>query len=47
MLTLNLTSTAPILIGRSDHHANSAASAEMADTQESQLNGQTDNVGLF
>ncbi|XP_015239527.1 PREDICTED: LIM domain only protein 7-like isoform X4 [Cyprinodon variegatus] len=44
MLTLNLTSTAPILIGRSDHHANSAASAEMADTQESQLNGQTDNV---
>ncbi|XP_043957427.1 LIM domain only protein 7-like isoform X4 [Gambusia affinis] len=44
MLTLNLTSAAPVLIGRSDHHANNAASTEMADTQESQFNGQTDNV---
>ncbi|XP_043957433.1 LIM domain only protein 7-like isoform X7 [Gambusia affinis] len=43
MLTLNLTSAAPVLIGRSDHHANNAASTEMADTQESQFNGQTDN----
>ncbi|XP_047220067.1 LIM domain only protein 7b isoform X3 [Girardinichthys multiradiatus] len=44
MLTLNLTSAAPVLIGRSDHHANNAASVETTDTQESQLNGQTDNV---
>ncbi|KAK5604609.1 hypothetical protein CRENBAI_014434 [Crenichthys baileyi] len=44
MLTLNLTSAAPVLIGRSDHHANNAASVETADSQESQLIGQTDNV---
>ncbi|XP_007553989.1 LIM domain only protein 7-like isoform X1 [Poecilia formosa] len=43
MLTLNLTSAAPVLIGRSDHHANNAASTEMIDTQESQFNGQTHN----
>ncbi|PWA19011.1 hypothetical protein CCH79_00005011 [Gambusia affinis] len=43
MLTLNLTSAAPVLIGRSDHHANNAASTEIADTQESQFNGQTEN----
>ncbi|MEQ2232189.1 hypothetical protein ILYODFUR_008625 [Ilyodon furcidens] len=30
--------------GRSDHHDNNAASVETTDTQESQLNGQTDNV---
>ncbi|XP_035992039.1 LIM domain only protein 7b isoform X3 [Fundulus heteroclitus] len=43
-LTLNLTSAAPVLIGRSDHHANNAASTVQADIQESQLNGQTDDV---
>ncbi|XP_023188610.1 LIM domain only protein 7-like isoform X2 [Xiphophorus maculatus] len=43
MLTLNLTSAAPVLIGRSNHHANNAASTEMTDTQESQFNGQTDD----
>lgn len=47
MLTLNLTSAAPVLIGRSNHHANNAASTEMTDTQESQFNGQTDDVSLL
>lgn len=47
MLTLNLTSAAPVLIGRSNHHANNAASTEMLDAQKTQFNGQTDNVSLF
>ncbi|KAM4744709.1 LIM domain only protein 7-like isoform 2-T2 [Anableps anableps] len=44
MLTLNLTSAAPVLIGRSDHHANNTASTEIADAQESQFDGQKDDV---
>ncbi|GLD47351.1 LIM domain only protein 7-like isoform X1 [Lates japonicus] len=41
-VTLNLTAGAPVLIGCTDHHANSTASTET--TVASKFNGQTDNV---
>ncbi|XP_069381312.1 LIM domain only protein 7-like isoform X2 [Paralichthys olivaceus] len=40
-MTLNLTAAAPVLIGCSDHHANSTASTETAALK---FNGHTDNV---
>ncbi|XP_062286580.1 LIM domain only protein 7-like [Scomber scombrus] len=43
-MTLNLTSSAPVLIGCADHHANSATSTETSVTKLSKFNGQTDNV---
>ncbi|XP_037610238.1 LIM domain only protein 7b isoform X3 [Sebastes umbrosus] len=43
-MTLNLTATAPGLIGCPDHHANSGASTETAVRKVSKSNGQTDNV---
>ena len=43
-MTLNLTSSAPVLIGCADHHANSAASTETSVTKLSKFNGQIDNV---
>ncbi|XP_061597689.1 LIM domain only protein 7b isoform X2 [Cololabis saira] len=43
-MTLNLTTTAPMLIGRPDYHASSVVSTEMADTQESKLSGEAHNA---
>ncbi|KAM6943577.1 LIM domain only protein 7b [Xenentodon cancila] len=43
-VTLNLTTTAPMLIGRPDYHASSVVTTEMADAQESKLSGDAHNV---
>ncbi|XP_044049697.1 LIM domain only protein 7b isoform X3 [Siniperca chuatsi] len=43
-MTLNLTASAPVLIGCPDHHANSGASTETTVRKVSKFNGQTDNV---
>lgn len=43
-MTLNLTSSAPVLIGCADHHANTAASPETTVTKLSTFSGQTDDV---
>ncbi|KAI3377558.1 hypothetical protein L3Q82_008726 [Scortum barcoo] len=43
-ITLNLTASAPVLIGCLDHHANSGASTETTVRNGSQFDGQTDNV---
>ncbi|XP_029284354.1 LIM domain only protein 7b isoform X2 [Cottoperca gobio] len=43
-MTLNLTASAPVLIGCPDHHANSSASTETAVRKVSKRNGQTDDV---
>ncbi|XP_054468375.1 LIM domain only protein 7-like isoform X2 [Anoplopoma fimbria] len=43
-MTLNLTADAPVLIGSSNHHANSGASTGTPGRKVSKLNGQTDNV---
>ncbi|XP_040022294.2 LIM domain only protein 7 isoform X2 [Gasterosteus aculeatus] len=43
-MTLNLTAAAPVVIGGSDHHANSCAATETTVRKMSKLNGQADNV---
>ncbi|XP_068178823.1 LIM domain only protein 7-like isoform X2 [Antennarius striatus] len=43
-MTLNLTATAPVLIGYPDHHANSGITAESSIREGSRFNGQVDNV---
>uniref|UniRef100_A0A8D3E6N7 PDZ domain-containing protein n=1 Tax=Scophthalmus maximus TaxID=52904 RepID=A0A8D3E6N7_SCOMX len=43
-VTLNLTASAPVLIGCPDHHANSTTSTETTAPVALKFNGQTDNV---
>ncbi|XP_037311367.2 LIM domain only protein 7b isoform X3 [Pungitius pungitius] len=43
-MTLNLTAAAPVLIGCSDHHANSCTATETTVRKMSKMNGQMDNV---
>lgn len=46
-VTLNLTTTAPSLIGYPDHYANTGASTETTVRRVSKFNGQTDDVSSF
>ncbi|KAM7405999.1 hypothetical protein PAMP_000405 [Pampus punctatissimus] len=43
-MTVNLTAAAPVLIGCSDHHANSAASTKNTVTNLPKFNGEAENV---